>query len=89
MAPEVGLEPTTNRLTADRSTTELLRISGERRVNHSPALESTLLPIAKLGLENDPEPLHTLIARLGLGCGQASFCRVGVAAHYAKDARAA
>ena len=24
-APEVGLEPTTNRLTADRSTTELLR----------------------------------------------------------------
>ena len=28
-APEVGLEPTTNRLTADRSTTELLRISFE------------------------------------------------------------
>ncbi len=26
MAPEVGFEPTTNRLTADRSTTELLRI---------------------------------------------------------------
>lgn len=26
MAPEVGLEPTTNRLTADRSTTELLWI---------------------------------------------------------------
>ena len=26
VAPEVGLEPTTNRLTADRSTTELLRI---------------------------------------------------------------
>ena len=25
MAPEVGFEPTTNRLTADRSTTELLR----------------------------------------------------------------
>ena len=24
--PQVGLEPTTNRLTADRSTTELLRI---------------------------------------------------------------
>ena len=30
MAPEVGLEPTTNRLTADRSTTELLRNGGER-----------------------------------------------------------
>ena len=28
MAPEVGLEPTTNRLTADRSTTELLRNNG-------------------------------------------------------------
>jgi hypothetical protein len=27
MAPEVGFEPTTNRLTADRSTTELLRNS--------------------------------------------------------------
>ena len=25
MAPQVGFEPTTNRLTADRSTTELLR----------------------------------------------------------------
>ena len=25
LAPQVGLEPTTNRLTADRSTTELLR----------------------------------------------------------------
>ena len=25
-SPQVGLEPTTNRLTADRSTTELLRI---------------------------------------------------------------
>ena len=33
MAPEVGFEPTTNRLTADRSTTELLWIValGERR----------------------------------------------------------
>ena len=30
MAPEVGFEPTTNRLTADRSTTELLRITGGR-----------------------------------------------------------
>ena len=27
MAPEVGFEPTTNRLTADRSTAELLRIT--------------------------------------------------------------
>src|SRR3954454_23303456 len=28
LAPEVGFEPTTNRLTADRSTTELLWIAG-------------------------------------------------------------
>ena len=27
MAPQVGLEPTTDRLTADSSTTELLRIN--------------------------------------------------------------
>jgi hypothetical protein len=26
-SPQVGLEPTTNRLTADRSTAELLRLS--------------------------------------------------------------
>ncbi len=32
VAPEVGLEPTTNRLTADRSTTELLRIEKGRKV---------------------------------------------------------
>jgi hypothetical protein len=30
MAPEVGFEPTTNRLTADRSTAELLRSDGKR-----------------------------------------------------------
>jgi hypothetical protein len=27
LTPQVGFEPTTNRLTADRSTTELLRIA--------------------------------------------------------------
>jgi hypothetical protein len=35
VAPEVGFEPTTNRLTADRSTTELLRnfpVGGEPSV---------------------------------------------------------
>lgn len=35
MAPEVGLEPTTNRLTADRSTTELLRNVGAETVSGS------------------------------------------------------
>src|ERR1700733_15130501 len=43
MAPEVGLEPTTNRLTADRSTTELLRKKCERKVDHTPDAESILL----------------------------------------------
>jgi hypothetical protein len=33
LAPEVGFEPTTNRLTADRSTTELLRNFGSGRQN--------------------------------------------------------
>jgi hypothetical protein len=32
LAPAVGFEPTTNRLTADRSTTELRWIIGSRRV---------------------------------------------------------
>ena len=39
MAPEVGFEPTTNRLTADRSTTELLWINHLR--------EDTCDPIAR------------------------------------------
>ena len=43
MAPEVGLEPTTNRLTADRSTTELLRNNRGAKVNHTLAAESILL----------------------------------------------
>jgi hypothetical protein len=34
MAPEVGFEPTTNRLTADRSTTELLRSVVGKDSNH-------------------------------------------------------
>jgi hypothetical protein len=42
-APEVGLEPTTNRLTADRSTTELLRNVAGWRVNHTVDGESILL----------------------------------------------
>jgi hypothetical protein len=32
LAPQVGFEPTTNRLTADRSTTELLRSVEKLRV---------------------------------------------------------
>jgi hypothetical protein len=39
LAPEVGLEPTTNRLTADRSTTELLRNC--LKVKRKPKAEQT------------------------------------------------
>jgi hypothetical protein len=35
LAPEVGFEPTTNRLTADRSTTELLRIWPRKTSNQT------------------------------------------------------
>jgi hypothetical protein len=45
MAPEVGFEPTTNRLTADRSTTELLRITGGRTTY----IASTLIQAKKAG----------------------------------------
>jgi hypothetical protein len=46
MAPEVGFEPTTNRLTADRSTTELLWILVlpiERRTVCVPLLNQQVL----------------------------------------------
>ena len=48
MAPEVGFEPTTNRLTADRSTTELLWIAGAY-ILYGDSLEATpnrLIPTA-------------------------------------------
>jgi hypothetical protein len=35
MAPQVGLEPTTDRLTADSSTTELLRNNGNLLYYHA------------------------------------------------------
>ena len=34
-SPQVGLEPTTNRLTADRSTTELLRNNVESSISYT------------------------------------------------------
>jgi hypothetical protein len=42
MAPQVGLEPTTDRLTADSSTTELLRNNngaGDENRTHNISLE--------------------------------------------------
>ena len=55
MAPEVGLEPTTNRLTADRSTTELLRNLAQiasksyRPQGINPFAAATLTPKRNIG----------------------------------------
>src|SRR5690606_5417361 len=46
MAPQVGFEPTTNRLTADGSTTELLRNNHQARQRPTLARGSPLLPSA-------------------------------------------
>jgi hypothetical protein len=56
MAPEVGFEPTTNRLTADRSTTELLWITYSRRTIY----EAIRLPvISHLILISDTDTIET------------------------------
>jgi hypothetical protein len=64
MAPEVGFEPTTNRLTADRSTTELLRslvgqnsnrgVGGFKRKSASPGLADLNLKSLGFALYNMP-----------------------------------
>ena len=48
MAPEVGFEPTTNRLTADRSTTELLRISPVRSLKKTASRQSVKVGLCGL-----------------------------------------
>ena len=48
MAPQVGLEPTTDRLTADSSTTELLWIKMKRVIGIEPttsAWKAEVLPL--------------------------------------------
>src|SRR5438105_2564166 len=57
MAPEVGFEPTTNRLTADRSTTELLWIalrSNERPEICPDALARQVIWLRGLDLNQRP-----------------------------------
>ncbi len=53
MAPEVGLEPTTNRLTADRSTTELLRNqkTSARYKPFDPVFSSGILTFSRQGAD--------------------------------------
>jgi hypothetical protein len=59
MAPQVGLEPTTDRLTADSSTTELLR-------NNITAWQRSTLTGTKSQL---PSTLRSLTSVFGMGTG--------------------
>ena len=59
MAPQVGFEPTTNRLTADRSTTELLR-SVERGWSYGATI-CNMITQASLELQADNPGLDALI----------------------------
>ena len=59
MAPQVGLEPTTDRLTADSSTTELLR-------NNTTAWQRPTLTGTKSQL---PSALRSLTSVFGMGTG--------------------
>ena len=75
MAPEVGLEPTTNRLTADRSTTELLRIQTRTTSKSQPLVRINPFAVAQFPV---PESEFEAIASgdaLIRGCDQASLCR--------------
>ena len=60
MAPQVGLEPTTDRLTADSSTTELLRNI------YNTAWQRPTLTGAKSQL---PSALRSLTSVFGMGTG--------------------
>ena len=71
MAPQVGLEPTTDRLTADSSTTELLRnnISPQR-----PTLTGTRSQL--------PSALESLTSVFGMGTGVTSLPSLPDFYHY-------
>ena len=92
MAPKVGLEPTTNRLTADRSTTELLRNSGGRTskscqqdvinpFEQKGARSSFLYPSKCHGYlrERLIDQLHIAIAPVLLGAGERLFDCINLA----------
>jgi hypothetical protein len=72
LAPAVGFEPTTNRLTADRSTTELRWIvfALELRavyVAHTPLRGKLYFNPIKIDVENKSRVLIIQIARLSSG----------------------
>ncbi len=61
MAPQVGLEPTTDRLTADSSTTELLRNNKIDAAWQRPTLTGTKFQL--------PSALRSLTSVFGMGTG--------------------
>ena len=61
MAPQVGLEPTTDRLTADSSTTELLRNNKINAAWQRPTLTGTKFQL--------PSALRSLTSVFGMGTG--------------------
>src|SRR5436853_105543 len=69
LAPEVGFEPTTNRLTADRSTTELLWIilaaAGAYICPHPMPRQVVLLPPKKKPLRTAATTTRKLVAGAG------------------------
>jgi hypothetical protein len=72
LAPAVGFEPTTNRLTADRSTTELrwiFLLRGLRSVNLARAIYNgkCFLAHKKIAAENSGH--HSRIVATKIGCG--------------------
>ena len=72
MAPEVGFEPTTNRLTADRSTTELLWIiAREGGVYFAHARFGGKCSFRARGNEARWQPVRELVA--GAGFEPAAF----------------
>ena len=72
MAPAVGFEPTTNRLTADRSTTELRWIVFRARIKavyvaYTPLRGKLYFNPIKIDVENKSRVLSIQIARLSSG----------------------
>ena len=69
-SPQTGLEPVTNRLTADRSTTELLRI---RRINATKVSFICLL-LHRHGINNDAFMLEIYHIARFLSMGSLVIC---------------
>ena len=72
MAPQVGLEPTTTRLTAECSAIELLRNTGKRSIATPFPLESGGVLLSRAVSSQVPSALRSLTAVFGMGTGGTS-----------------